>query len=1083
MRCSNCGHGNEDGARFCVQCGARLMPHCPSCEAIVEPAHRFCQGCGAKLPWAADQPAPRQRPRENDISGERRQVTVLFGDLTGFTKLSSKVDPEETHALLNRYFESVDAIVRSYGGTIDKHIGDAVMAVFGAPVAHTDDPQRAMRAALDIHAALAAMEPPLTAHIGIASGTVVASATGSAAHREYTVIGDSVNLAARLQDLAGPGQTLASGAVRNAGGVGFHWEPVGDVEIKGLSHTVSVWRLVGLAPGGAVQGRLPFVGRRAELAQFTGALDACVTNGSGQTLLLRGEAGIGKTRLLEEYRRLSEERKFVWHSGLVLDFGAGRGLDAIASIVLALIGAGSGADAAARSDAVSRAIDNGMMSADQAVFLNDLLDIPQPTELRSVYDAMDGETRRQGREQLVADLVRKATDAAPTVIAIEDIHWADEATLSHLARLAETAARCPAVIVMTSRIEGDPIDASWRAGTAGAPLMTVDLGPLRPDEAIAFANDYFEATEQFARNCVERSGGNPLFLEQLLRAAKESSESEIPDSIQSIVLTRMDILKLADRRALQAASVLGQRFSLDALRHMIDDAAYDCRALVEHFLVRPLGHGFLFAHALVKDGVYSSLLKARRATLHRRAAEWFASRDLSLRAEHLDRAKDSGAAAAYLAAAEEDARRYRNESALRLSERGLALADPATAHEIACFRGDLLRSVGEVERSIATFETALDKAQDDNGRSRAWIGMAEGLRASDRHNEARKALDNAERLGTNGPPLALAEIHHLRGNLYFPAGRAKECFEQHAIALEFARKGGSRAWEARALGGLGDASYLAGRMRTACENFRRCVDLCQELGLGRVEVANRHMVGWSRMYLNEVAEAGEDARAAAEMAERVGQNRAEMIARMLGSLVNIERCNLQAAREEANRGTGLARRLGASHFTAQGLCWLAKIFAAEQRLDEAREHIDEAVSILRGVGMGFFGPLVLGNAARLADDAAQRAKLLGEAEAVLQNGCVSHNYFWFYRESIEAALERAQWSEVERYCRSLEDYASNEPLPWSDLFMARGRALARHGQGERGVDLVAELNRVASILKTAGLNAHLPPIEAALAAI
>ncbi len=204
---------------------------------------------------------------------------------------------------------------------------------------------------------------------------------------------------------------------------------------------------------------------------------------------------------------------------------------------------------------------------------------------------------------------------------------------------------------------------------------------------------------------------------------------------------------------------------------------------------------------------------------------------------------------------------------------------------------------------------------------------------------------------------------------------------------------------------------------------------------------------------------------------------------MLGSLVNIERCNLQAAREEADRGTGLARRLGASHFTAQGLCWLAKISAAEQRLDEAREHIDEAISILRDVGMGFFGPLVLGNAARFADDTAQRAKLLGEAEAVLQKGCVSHNYFWFYRESIETALERAQWSEAERYCRSLEDYASNEPLPWSDLFVARGRALAKHGQGERGADLAAELNRVASVLKHAEFTAHLPPVKAALNAI
>jgi class 3 adenylate cyclase/tetratricopeptide (TPR) repeat protein len=1084
MKCTSCGHESGEGARFCVQCGTLLELHCPSCTAVVQLEHRFCPGCGSKLPWAEDvEKTPAEQPHEDDHTGERRQVTVLFGDLTGFTNLSSTLDPEETHALLNRYFETVDGIVRNYGGAIDKHIGDAVMAVFGAPVAHTDDPQRAMRAAIDIHSALTAMEPPLTAHIGIASGTVVASDTGSTEHREYTVIGDSVNLAARLQDRARPGETLVTGAVREAGGAGFRYDQIGDVEIKGLADPVFVWRLIDLASDESSEGRLPFVGRRAELAQFTGALDACRTNGSGQSLLLRGEPGIGKTRLLEEYHRLSEERSFGWHSGLILDFGAGKGLDAIAAIVSALLGIPAGADKATKSDAISSSIDDGVVSNEQQVFLNDLLDIPQPTELRSDYDAMDDDTRTQGKEQVVTELVRKVAAESPIVIAIEDIHWADSATLSHMARLADTCAGCPAVMVMTSRIEGDPIDATWRAATAGAPLTTVDLGPLRPEEAIAFASDYFEATERFARTCVERSGGNPLFLEQLLRVAEEASESEVPGTIQSIVLARMDNLEPADRQALQAASVLGQRFSLDALRHVIGDAEYGCRALVEHFLVRPLGQGFLFAHALVRDGVYSSLLKARRTALHQRAADWFESRDLSLRAEHLDRAEDPGAAAAYLAAADDESRNYRNGSALGLSERGLALADGAMAYEIGCFRGDLLRGVGEVGLSIASFENALAKATNDIERSRAWIGMAEGFRASDRHEEAREALDNAEQLGTNGPPLALAEIHHLRGNLYFPAGRARECFEQHEIALEFARRGGSREWEARALGGLGDGSYLAGRMRTACENFRKCVALCQELGLGRIEVANRHMVGWSRMYLNEVAAAGEDAHAAAEMAVRVGQNRAEMIARLLISLVNVECCDLEVAREEGEKGIALARRLGASHFVAQGLCWLAKIAVAERRREEARQYIDEAIGIVRDVGLGFFGPLALGTAARLAEDAALRASLLKEAEAALEKGCVSHNYFWFYREAIDAALEKAQWSEAERYCLALERYASDEPLPWSSLFVARGRALARFGRGERGTDLAAELNRVASVAKNAELTAHLQPIAAALDSI
>jgi class 3 adenylate cyclase len=553
-------------------------------------------------------------------------VTVLFGDLTGFTSLSEGIDPEETHALLNRYFQTVDEIVRTYGGTIDKHIGDGLMAVFGAPVAHSNDPERAMRTALDIHSALAKMQPPLTAHIGIASGTVVASGMGSDAHREYTVIGDSVNLAARLQDRAGAGETLISDAVFNASNGLFESESLGEVEIKGLAEPVAVWRLIGFSEDEDDDGQLPFVGRRAEVAQFTGALDTCLSHGVGQTFLVRGEAGIGKTRLLREYRRLATEYGFEWHGGLVLDFGGGRGLGAIASVVRSILGIGSDADNEAKSTGVSRAVAGGLVDDEQRVYLNDLLDLPQPTGLRSLYDAMDEATRTAGKEELVSSLVRKAAEKTPMAVSVEDIHWADNSTLSHLARLTRTCADCRVLVLMTSRIEGDPIDTAWRAETGGAPLTTVDLGPLRPQEALTFAHDFFHATDQFAQTCVERAGGNPLFLEQLLRGAQEASESKIPSSVQSIVLGRMDILEVADRQALQASSILGQRFALDALRNLIEDPEYDCRALVEHFLVRPEGTGFLFAHALVRDGVYSSLLKDRRRDLHKRAADWYASR-------------------------------------------------------------------------------------------------------------------------------------------------------------------------------------------------------------------------------------------------------------------------------------------------------------------------------------------------------------------------------------------------------------------------------------------------------------------------
>ena len=256
---------------------------------------------------------------------------------------------------------------------------------------------------------------------------------------------------------------------------------------------------------------------------------------------------------------------------------------------------------------------------------------------------MDSATRSRGMRETVAALVRHASTGAPVLLAIEDLHWADQATLDHLANLANTVATCRAILVMTSRIEGDPLDPAWRSSTGGSPFLTIDLGPLRAREAAALAKVYLEANSEFTRRCIERAAGNPLFLEQLLRHAEGAAEAAVPGSVQSLVQARLDHLSAPDKRAAQAAAVFGQRFALDALRHLLDDPRYDCAALVEGILVRPVGDGFLFAHALIRDAVYDTLLKAKRRELHRRAAVWFAERDLTLHAEHLDRADDPGA--------------------------------------------------------------------------------------------------------------------------------------------------------------------------------------------------------------------------------------------------------------------------------------------------------------------------------------------------------------------------------------------------------------------------------------------------------
>ena len=847
------------------------------------------------------------------LSGERRQVTVLFADLVGYTAMSQELDAEQVHTLLGHFFDRVDRVIAEHNGHIDKHIGDCVMAVFGAPIAHDNDAERAVRCALAIRNAL----PDLSAgagrtvrvHIGVASGQVVASGTGTTSYREYTVTGDTVNLASRLTDAAAPDEILISEKVRRVLADRLDCDEAGVIAIKGFTESVQAWRLLGLRP--ATSGsRPPFVGRRSELRQFSAALTACRETSQGQAVYVRGAAGIGKTRLVEEFLCEAAAAGFACHTGLVLDFGTGTGRDAVRSIVRSLLGLDLASDAEAAHAAAERAAAAGLVAADDAVFLNDLLNLPQPKKLRALYDAMDNPTRNQGKRRTVAGLVERASRERPRLLVIEDIHWADQLQLAHLAKLTVTVAECPVLIVMTSRIEGDQLDREWRSRTASAPLITLDLGPLRPEEALTFASAFLDATDKFAKRCVERAAGNPLFLEQLLRYAEESAEAGIPGSVQTLVQARMDQLDPADKAALQAASVLGQSFGRELLTHVLAQSDYAPERLVAHFLVRPQGEAFLFAHALIRDAVYDTLLRSRQRELHQRAAVWFAGRDPVLYAEHLDRADDPGAACAYLAAARSQVTEYRYELARRLVERGLALAvKRADRFALACFQGEILHDLGDMVAAGSAYRATLDAAESSAERCQAWIGLAAVKRVTDDLDEAFADLERAEADAVKEGLLAeQARIHFQRGNLCFPRGDIEGCLREHQLSLELAQQAGSAELEAAALGGLGDAEYMRGRMASANRYFSRCVELCRTHGFGRTEVANRSMVQYSRIFLNELRPALEGSRAAANAAAKVGHQRAEVIAHNAAGVVLRMMGEMPRVREHIARRSELVQR-------------------------------------------------------------------------------------------------------------------------------------------------------------------------------
>jgi class 3 adenylate cyclase/tetratricopeptide (TPR) repeat protein len=1073
--CAHCGFANKPSAKFCGGCGVRraAVPAPDSAQAPIQ-ATESAQ-------------APSQVP-----AGERRPVTVLFADLSGYTRLSSELDVEEVHSLVKRVLETVDAIVDDYGGTVDKHIGDAVMAVFGAPVAHGDDPVRAVRAACDMHQAMVRLSGELgrtlRVHIGIASGEVVAAGVGGDGHEAYTVVGESVNLAARLDDRAKPAETLISDAVHGAVSDIAHCEPLGEVSVKGLARPVPAWRVRELKTGTKDPARGPLVGRSSELAQFSGVLGACRQTGTGQAALVRGEAGIGKTRLVEEFIGIAGEQGFACHRGLILDFGVGKGQDAIRAVLRSLLNIPAAGTEAERQAAVEAGLERGLFGAAQRVFVNDLLELEQPVELRAVYDAMENATRNAGKQAVIGDLIAGASAEQPMVLAVEDVHWADSLTLAHLAAMTQRVNDCPAVLVMTTRIEGDPLDQGWRATTHNRPLMTVDLGPLRESEALRFAAGFVGAAERYVADCVARAEGNPLFLEQLLRNAEMSRGTAIPASIQSLVLARFDRLEPGDKQALQAASTLGQRFSLEALRHLIEDPGYTCKGLIEHYLVRPEGEDILFAHALIKEGIQSSLLKPRARTLHRRAAEWYAERDPVLHAQHLDRAEDPGAPRAYLDAAQAQAGAYHFERALELVVRGLEVAGTVTdgdgdAFVLTCMRGELLHDLGSIGESIEAYRAALELADDDTKRCRAWIGVAAGMRIADRFDEAFEALNAAQSLAEpQGQARELSRIHYYRGNLYFPLGNFEGCLEEQQKAIAYAREVGAADSEARALSGLGDAYYSQGRMITALDYFQRCVALCRQHGFGRIEVGNRYMVAWNRVYRNELQGSLEDALGACEAAALVGHRRAEIVARLAAGRTLYEIGDHPRAKAELDHGLALVEELGAARFKPFYMMFLGRIAYLNGDGGAAvRAIMNQAFEISQDTGATFVGPWVLSTLARVSERPDERRRCLEDGEVLLRAGCVGHNYLAFYPDAIQVALDDGDWDAVEGYASALEDYTSPEPLPRTDFFIARGRALAAFGRGARDPASVAELRRLRDQAEQTGLKMALPALDRALA--
>ena len=1082
MKCVLCHHECSPTARFCEECGTSLTASPASNGAAAAPSPVPAAGAAARSDRSG-LPAWNVAPTFED----RRQVTVLFVDISGYTAQCASSDPEQVQDMLRRFYAAIETVVVRYGGQVFDRIGDAVMAVFGAPVAHGNDPERALRAALEMHDRAAGMPDchgqPLLVHVGVARGEVVAGMIGSDAGAHYSITGDTVNLAARLQDLAEAGETLISDDLYRSTSTLLEVEAYGTHAVKGLPSPVPVWRVRSLRP--ASRTLSPFVGREAEFSQIVAALDSLQLTRTGSTIVIRGQAGIGKSRLVTEVRARSRAQGFDVPIQQVLDFGVARGKAAVPALLKTALGVTAPHDESACRLALEQALERGLVVGQESLFLAGLLELPLSAAEVAIYNATDNATRFQSETDALIAVLHRVARIRPVLLTIEDVHWASAEFLRQLQAVARSVVDAPVILLMTSRIEDDPLDQIWRAALQGRPLLTLDLGPLQPHEAATLARTWAEVQADVAQQCVARADGNPLFLEQLLRAPHERELTAVPPTVQSLVLERMDRLAPQERTALQAASVIGKRFTADALRTLIGKPDDHCDALSAADLIRADGDAYQFTHALIQEAIYASILKSRRCILHRQAAQWVGDSDPVLRAEHLDRAHDPEAAAAYLAAVKYERQRFRFHAAMLLTQHGMTLAgEPEVKCELSLLFAELLRESGQSADSINTYRASLELAANDLQRCHAWMGVAAGCRVTGNLAQALDALSEAQAIANQlHLDVECSQIHNTRGNLYYARGDAPACEIEHRQALYHAKQSGDAECEVRALSGLGDAQLELGHLRQALESFRRCVTLCAEQKRIAVEIPNRCMLGHCLRYAAQFGDATAEVRRSWLDAQRVGLVPAQVFALMTLATVLVDAGQFDEAEPACLDGIELARRSGARRFESSLRLSLADLRLRQGRQHDARHQIDAALALSRETGMGFAGAATFGMMARAATSAKERAHALREGEALLTHPCLARSVLRFYVSAIEACIDAAEWDHVQRYCAALEKFMRDEPFPWAILLIERARALQDFAMGANRLVARHRLQQVRKDIDDAQFRSALSAIDTVLAIV
>jgi class 3 adenylate cyclase/tetratricopeptide (TPR) repeat protein len=811
MKCSRCQHENPADAVFCQECGKQLEPACPGCGTANQLGAKFCKKCGQPVamtpPATAGQKFPSPEaytPKhlaekiltsKSALEGERKQVTVLFVDVSGFTSISDRLDPEDVHGLMTRAFELMLAEVHRYEGTVNQFLGDGIMALFGAPIAHEDHAQRAVHSALGIQRTLESYRTELErrrviqfrVRQGLNTGLVVVGSIGTDLRMDYTAVGDTTNVAARMLQIADAGRIVIAEATHRLAGNYFHTRPLGPLPLKGKTEPVRAWEVISPRSARtrldveAERGLTPFVGRDRELRVLTECFDK-VAAGRGQVVFIVGEPGIGKSRLLLEFQRHLGERA-TWVEGRSISFGRSIAFHPLIDLLRRTFRI----EESDHDSAIIEKIERGVLrlGADLRSTLPYLRHLLAVDPGDPAVQAMDPQLRRAEVFEAIRRLLLRAAEIWPQVVVYEDVHWMDQATEEYLGLMADIIATSRVLMILTYRPGYVPPfgDRSYYTRLAVTALSTEASAEMTC--GMLAAERLPDALQTLV---AQKAEGNPFFVEEVVKSLQELGairlepgsyaltrmldEVVVPDTIQDVIMARIDRLAEAPKKTLQLASVIGREFT----RRLLDRIS-DIRGQTEQFLRELKGIeliyekslfpelAYMFKHALTHDVAYNSLLVQRRKELHQLIAmaveELYADRladQYEVLAHHFSKAEDWPRALDYLMkAAEKAAQGFANREALALLTQAEQIAaqlgkavDPRALLGIHQAKAALYLVLSDFERSRQEGQRALELARRLGDRpAEGAVLAAMGLAAMFAH-------DFAPALEYSGQAIAVA---------------------------------------------------------------------------------------------------------------------------------------------------------------------------------------------------------------------------------------------------------------------------------------------------------------------------------------